>query len=149
MTAAELCERCGFTPAFPLPEPDKEIRGGFCGDLLSWAMGRAGEGCAWCTVMGSINAVAVASLADAALIVLCHDAVLMEDIAQGERVQAFHLEARRAGAWRTVYTGSLIGHKHLCRLDLPADALALVIDRAEDTPRLRRVVAYTGEGVDA
>ncbi|MGI6200284.1 MAG: alpha-L-fucosidase [Christensenellales bacterium] len=77
------------------------------------------------------------------------DAVLMEDIAQGERVQAFHLEARRAGAWRTVYTGSLIGHKHLCRLDLPADALALVIDRAEDTPRLRRVVAYTGEGVDA
>ena len=79
MTAAELCERCGFTPAFPLPEPDKEIRGGFCGDLLSWAMGRAGEGCAWCTVMGSINAVAVTSLADAALIVLCHDAVLMED----------------------------------------------------------------------
>lgn len=79
MTVAELCERCGFTPAFPLPEPDKEVCGGFCGDLLSWAMGRAGEGCAWCTVMGSVNAVAVASLADAALIVLCHDAALMED----------------------------------------------------------------------
>ena len=81
MTVAELCERCGFTPAFPLPEPDKEVCGGFCGDLLSWAMGRAGEGCAWCTVMGSVNAVAVASLADAAVIILCHDAVLMEDAA--------------------------------------------------------------------
>lgn len=81
MTVAELCASCNFTPAFALPDPDREVTCGFCGDLLSWAMGRAGEGCAWCTVMGSVNAVAVASLADAAVIVLCHDAVLMEDAA--------------------------------------------------------------------
>jgi hypothetical protein len=79
MTCAELCRECGFAPAFPLPFPDREVKGGFCGDLLSWAMGRAGEGCAWFTVMGSVNAVAVASLADTAMIVLCHDAVLMDE----------------------------------------------------------------------
>ena len=33
------------------------------------------------TLVGSVNAVAVASLADAAVIILCHDAVLMEDAA--------------------------------------------------------------------
>lgn len=81
MTVAQLCESCNLTPAFPLPDPDREVACGFCGDLLSWAMGRACEGCAWCTVMGSVNAVAVASLADAAVIILCHDAVLMEDAA--------------------------------------------------------------------
>lgn len=79
MTCSELCRACGFTPAFDLPEPDREVKGGFCGDLLSWAMGRAGADCVWCTVMGSVNAVAVASLADASLVVLCHDAVLMDE----------------------------------------------------------------------
>ena len=79
MTVEALCGSCGFTPAFDLPAPDREVTCGFCGDLLSWAMGRAGEGCAWCTVMGSVNAVAVASLADAAVIILCHSAALMDE----------------------------------------------------------------------
>lgn len=51
----------------------------YCADLLSWAMGRAPAGSAWCTVMGNINAVAVATLADVAAIVLCEDAVLDDD----------------------------------------------------------------------
>ena len=42
----------------------------------SWAMGRAKEGDAWFTVMGNVNAVAVAALADCACIVLCHGASL-------------------------------------------------------------------------
>ena len=91
MTVAELCQSCNFTPAFPLPDPDRAVTRGFCGDLLSWAMGRAGEGCAWCTVMGSVNAVAVASLADAALIVLCHDAALMADAAARAAEQGINI----------------------------------------------------------
>lgn len=91
MTVEKLCESCGFAPAFPLPDPKREITCGFCGDLLSWAMGRAGEGCAWCTVMGSVNAIAVASLADAAVLVLCHDAVLMEDAAQRAQQQGINV----------------------------------------------------------
>ena len=43
---------------------DREITGGYCGDLLSWVMGRAKADDAWITIMTNINFVAVASLAD-------------------------------------------------------------------------------------
>ena len=77
MTTKELSTVCGFLPAV---EADaREITGIFTGDLLSWAMGRAPAGCAWCTVMGNVNAVAVAALADMALIVLCEEAELDAD----------------------------------------------------------------------
>ncbi len=60
----------------------KQISGIFCGDLLSWAMGRAKEGDAWCTVMGNANTIAVATLADCACVVLCHDSVADEAFLQ-------------------------------------------------------------------
>ena len=58
---------------------DREIAGGYCGDLLSWVMGRAQSGDCWFTVMGNINAVAVSVLADCACIVLCENATLDKD----------------------------------------------------------------------
>ena len=69
MTTKELSAACGFAPA--VEAETREIAGIFTGDLLSWAMGRAKEGDAWFTVMGNVNAVAVAALADCACIVLC------------------------------------------------------------------------------
>ena len=72
MTTKELSAACGFAPA--VEAETREIAGIFTGDLLSWAMGRAKEGDAWFTVMGNVNAVAVAALADCACIVLCHGA---------------------------------------------------------------------------
>ena len=44
-----------------MPDPEREIEGGYCGDLLSWVMGRADSGSAWVTIMSNINIVAVAS----------------------------------------------------------------------------------------
>ena len=76
MTTKELSAACGFAPA--VEAETREIAGIFTGDLLSWAMGRAKEGDAWFTVMGNVNAVAVAALADCACIVLCHGAQLDE-----------------------------------------------------------------------
>lgn len=58
---------------------DREVTGGYCGDLLSWVMGRAQSGDCWFTVMGNINAVAVSVLADCACIVLCENSTLDED----------------------------------------------------------------------
>ena len=49
---------------------DRDITGPFCCDLLSVAMGKAPAGCAWITVMSNINTLAVASLTDAACIIL-------------------------------------------------------------------------------
>lgn len=53
-----------------MPEPDREVTGGYAGDLLSWVMGRAKSGDAWVTIMSNINIVAVATLADPACIIL-------------------------------------------------------------------------------
>ena len=58
---------------------DRKVTGGYCGDLLSWVMGRAQSGDCWFTVMGNINAVAVSVLADCACIVLCESSTLDED----------------------------------------------------------------------
>ncbi len=58
---------------------DKEISGCYCGDLLSWVMSRAEEGNIWLTVMGNINSIGVAVLADVACIVLTENAALDAD----------------------------------------------------------------------
>lgn len=51
-------------------ETVKVVTGGYCGDLLSWVMGKVECGCAWATVMNNINVAAVAVLRDVACVVL-------------------------------------------------------------------------------
>lgn len=57
---------------------DRDITVPFCCDLLSVAMGKAPSGCAWVTVMANINTLAVASLTDAACIILAEDTFVDE-----------------------------------------------------------------------
>jgi len=57
---------------------DRDISKLFCCDMLSIAMSRAPSACAWVTVMGNINTLAVASLSDAACIVLA-EGVRLDD----------------------------------------------------------------------
>ena len=56
-----------------MPSPDKEISGGYIGDLLSWVMGNADSGNVWITIMSNINTVAVATLSDVSCILLAED----------------------------------------------------------------------------
>ncbi len=58
---------------------DKEIDGCYCGDLLSWVMSRAEPGNIWLTVMGNVNSIGVAVLADISCIILTENAALDED----------------------------------------------------------------------
>ncbi len=58
---------------------DKYIKGCYTGDFLSWVMSKAKPKDAWVTVMGNINAIAVATLADISCIILAEDAYLDED----------------------------------------------------------------------
>ena len=57
----------------------KEIDGCYCGDLLSWVMSRAEPGNIWLTVMGNVNSIGVAVLADISCIILTENAALDED----------------------------------------------------------------------
>ena len=58
---------------------DRAVTGCYCGDLLSWVMSRAQENDVWLTVMGNINSIGVAVLADVACIVLTENAALDAD----------------------------------------------------------------------
>ncbi|MGI6264658.1 MAG: hypothetical protein ACOYJY_04230 [Acutalibacteraceae bacterium] len=64
----------------------RPVTGGSCGDLLSWVMGRAEADSAWITVMGNVNAVAVAVLADVSCILLAESAPL-DDAAREKAAQ--------------------------------------------------------------
>ena len=79
MTVNELITSFDFKPLC-LPEPSKEITGGYAGDLLSWVMGKATSGCAWITIMSNVNIVAVATLADTSCILLAEGVVPEEDV---------------------------------------------------------------------
>lgn len=79
MTVASLAETIGLT-ALALPEPDREINGCYCGDLLSWVMGRAKADNAWITIMSNVNIVAVASLADVACVLLAENVTVGDDV---------------------------------------------------------------------
>lgn len=57
----------------------KQVKGCYCGDLLSWVMSRATDGDVWLTVMGNVNSVGVAVLADIACIILTENASLDDD----------------------------------------------------------------------
>ena len=70
MTLPRLIEALHLT-AFALPQADRDVRGGYAGDLLSWVMGRAQADDAWLTIMSNPNIVAVATLTDVSCIILC------------------------------------------------------------------------------
>lgn len=74
MTVKEAAHRLGFEILAGEQGLDTPISCVYCCDLLSFAMGRAPESSAWVTVMGNVNAVAVASLTDVSCIVLAESA---------------------------------------------------------------------------
>ena len=80
MTVQELIDSGSFQIINVGEDTDRAITVPFCCDLLSIAMGRAPAGCAWVTVMGDMNNLAVATLADAACIIMAEGTAL-DDIA--------------------------------------------------------------------
>ena len=71
MNIKELVDQFSLNVAAGQNGLDREIQGGYCGDLLSDVMGNAPIGCIWLTVQSHQNIVAVAVLREMAAIVLC------------------------------------------------------------------------------
>lgn len=69
MTVQQLIASMDLT-VFHLTDPDRPVTGGYVGDLLSWVMGRAGQDCAWLTIMSNQNVAAVALMADVSCVIL-------------------------------------------------------------------------------
>lgn len=70
---------------------DREIKSVYCCDLLSVVMGQAPADCAWVTVMGNVNAVAVYVLADMSLIILAENAVADEIALNKAKMQGVNI----------------------------------------------------------
>lgn len=74
-----------------MPDGDREVSGGYAGDLLSWVMGRASSGDAWITIMSNLNIIAVASLADPSCIILSEGVALDEAVRERAESQGVNV----------------------------------------------------------
>ena len=90
MTVAQLCERLKLE-CLAMPSPDREVIGAYAGDLLSWVMGRAKADCLWATIMNNMNVLAVASLADVALTVICEGCEVSEELVNAAKEKGVNL----------------------------------------------------------
>lgn len=70
MVVKDIAEKLGLTLKCGGDGADREVSGGYVGDLLSLVMGKAQSGNAWVTIQTNINIMAVASLTDVAMIIL-------------------------------------------------------------------------------
>lgn len=68
---------------------DKNIRGLFVGDLLSYVMGHALEGQVWVTMQNHINSIGVANLKELSAIILIDGLSFEEDLV--EKAKANHI----------------------------------------------------------
>ena len=98
MTISNLVEKLNLKTLVS-GDMDREITGGYCGDLLSWVMGRAQSGDCWFTVMGNINAIAVSVLADCACIVLCENSTLDDDAKKRAEMQGVAILSSEENAY--------------------------------------------------
>ncbi len=98
MTVKELCDKTELKPLI-LPQGDREIEGVYCGDLLSWVMGKAQSGNAWITIMSNINVIAVASLSDVSCVILAEGVSLEEEAEKAARDKDINIISSEKSAY--------------------------------------------------
>ena len=70
--------------------------------------------------------------------------VIAEDIRQGERVRSYEVEGKVNGKWKTLVTGSCIGHKRIEEIDpVEVSALRLRIEEFLDKPVIADFSVYS------
>jgi alpha-L-fucosidase len=69
--------------------------------------------------------------------------VLKEEIAKGERIRKFTVEALISGKWQSIFEGSVIGHKLIQRFDdIETRGLRLRINESIDKPLIKDFAAF-------
>ena len=74
MKLSELLEKTGWDLLTKGVSLDREADGAYCGDLLSWVMGKGEPGQAWITVQVHMNIVAVAQLREFSCVLIADGA---------------------------------------------------------------------------
>ncbi len=65
-----------------LADGERDVSGGYTGDLLSWVMGRAEGHMLWITIMTNVNILAVASLRDLPAVLIAEGAEIAPEIVE-------------------------------------------------------------------
>ncbi len=88
MNVKELIEKTGFQVIHVAEDAgNTEVTKTYCCDLLSVAMSRVPEGAAWVTVMSNLNTLAVASLTEAACVIIAEGAAIDEPVKEKAKQQ--------------------------------------------------------------
>ena len=74
-----------------MPDSEREVTGGYVGDLLSWVMGRAEEDQVWITIVTNINILAVASLSGVSAVIIAEGADVSSEIVSKATEQGINL----------------------------------------------------------
>lgn len=101
MTVEQLSQNADFK-ILSMPHPEREINGGYVGDLLSWVMGRAESDNAWITIMSNINVIAVASLSDVSCVILTEGVTLEADVLETAKQKEINVLSTRLTSFETV-----------------------------------------------
>ena len=109
MKIIDAVEKLGLE-VLALPTPEREINGGYVGDLLSWVMGRAEADNVWITIMTNINVLAVASLSDVSAVVIAENAEIDPEIIKKAWEQGINLLRSKNPSYETALAfGQLLG----------------------------------------
>ncbi len=99
MTVSSLVDN-GFK-AISLPFKDRLIDGVYIGDLLSFVMSSCSADNVWITIMSNINVIAVASLTDAACVILAESVSLDEEVAHQAELKGVNVLSTDKSAYET------------------------------------------------
>lgn len=100
LTVKAILENDVFTPVV-LTDEEREIEGAYCGDLLSWVMGRAEENNAFVTIMTNVNVLAVASLINMSVVIVCENAELSEEFVTAAKDKSINVLKSSLPAFET------------------------------------------------
>ncbi len=69
--------------------------------------------------------------------------IIQEDIAKGERIRQYKIEAKVNGKWQTVCSGESVGHKRIAHFEpVETTALRLTVTQSVAVPEIRHFSAY-------
>ena len=108
MTVKDVMHQLSLTP-LALPDEGREVVGAYVGDLLSWVMGRAKADQALVTIMTNVNVVAVASLLDLSMVVVCDNAMPDGDVISTANAKQVNLLSYSRSAYELCAALSKLG----------------------------------------
>lgn len=100
MTVNDISKLEYFEPLV-IAQGEREVEGGYIGDLLSWVMGRAKQDDAWITIMTNINIVAVAALTDVSCIIIAEGAKPEQEVLDTAKEKEINIISSSLPAYET------------------------------------------------